>query len=459
MDGLVTLEDALTWDRERTYAEYKDHVNPGMAKMLNLLNFNKAFVRAEGVYLYDRDGRAYLDFLGGYGAVNIGHNHPRVIAALEEVAERPKIVPAALNPLAAALAHNLSRLTPGKINRFFFGNSGAEAVEGALKTARAATGRDAIIYAEGAFHGKTFGALSVTGRDKYRKAFGSLLPNTLKVPYGDADALEALLESTEVAAVILEPIQGEGGVLVPPAGYLKAAKKLCQRYGALLILDEIQTGFGRTGKFFAAQWEEVEPDIICLAKSIGAGYLPLGAFGCTDEVWEAAYGGLEKALLHTSTFGGNTAAMAAGLAALEVLVEEDLAGKADELGTYFLNQLTELAEKYPIIKEVRGRGLLIGLEFNGSGKKSLFSRMGSSLLSRLSEEYVGGLVAGELLNKHAILTAYTLNNPNVIRMEPPLVVTKAEVDQVLNSLDHLLAKNKGFGKLALSVVGGKLGLS
>lgn len=451
---IVRLKAALEWDREQTAAEYRDHLNPGFAKMLSLLDFNKDFVRAQGVEVFDREGRAYLDFLGGYGALNIGHNHPRVVEAINSVASRPKIMPSALNPLAGALAHNLSLITPGKINRFFFGNSGAEAVEGALKTARAATGRDAIIYAEGAFHGKTFGALSVTGRDKYRKPFGSLLPNTLKVPYGDLEALETLLISTQVAAVILEPIQGEGGVILPPTGYLRGAQELCHEHGALLILDEIQTGFGRTGRMFAAEWDGVEPDILCLAKSLGAGYIAVGAFGCTDEVWEAAFGGMDKALLHTSTFGGNTTAVAAGLVAVEVLVDEDLPARAEELGTYFLQRLESLAQEYPIIQEVRGRGLLIGLEFSQQ-QQSLLSKIGGSLMSKFSEEYVGALVAGELLNKHAIITAYTLNNPNVIRMEPPLVVTKEQIDQVLGSLEYLLSKNKGFGKLALSAVAGK----
>src|SRR5690606_25502190 len=195
-------------------------------------------------------------------------------------------------------------------------------------------------------------------------------------------------------------------------------------------------------------------DIICLAKSLGGGYVPISAFGCTDQVWDAAYGGLDKALLHTSTFGGNTTATAVALATLEVLLTEKLAERADELGSYFLGELYKLAEVYPIIQEVRGRGLLIGLEFTSA--TSLFGRIGGNLLRKVSEEYLGGLVASELLNKHAILTAYTLNNPNVIRMEPPLVVTKAQIDQVLNSLEHLLKTNSGLGKLALSAVSSKL---
>ncbi len=454
MEGLITVAEVVTWDLERTAKEYRDHVNPGFVKMLGLLDFDKQFVRAQGVFIYDQNGREYLDFLGGYGALNIGHNHPRVLEVLQQIEARPKILPAAINPFAAALAHNLSLLTPGNINRFFFGNSGAEAVEGALKTARAATGRQGLIYADGGFHGKTFGALSVTGREKYRKPFVPLVPGTFSVPYGDLEALEGVLKANEVAALIVEPIQGEGGVIVPPEGYLREACELCHRYGALFILDEIQTGFGRTGRLFAAEWDGVSPDIICLAKSLGGGYVPIGAFGCTDQVWDAAYGGLDKALLHTSTFGGNTTATAVALATLEVLLTEKLAERADELGSYFLGELHKLAEVYPIIQEVRGRGLLIGLEFTSA--TSLFGRIGGNLLRKVSEEYLGGLVASELLNKHAILTAYTLNNPNVIRMEPPLVVTKAQIDQVLNSLEHLLKTNSGLGKLALSAVSSKL---
>ncbi|GAW91345.1 PLP-dependent aminotransferase [Calderihabitans maritimus] len=446
---LISLDEALNLDRKTVRAYYKDYVNPGLATLMSLLDFDKSFVKAEGVRVWDREGNEYLDFLGGYGALNLGHNHPAVVEALEKVKDRPNLLQASLGNLTAALAHNLARITPGKLQRSFFGNSGAEAVEGALKLARAATGKQKIIYAEGSFHGKTFGALSVTGRTKYQKDFRPLLPGCSAVPFGDLEALERALSPGDVAAVILEPIQGEGGIIVPPPGYLSAVRELCSRYEALLVLDEIQTGFGRTGYLFAAEEEGVVPDIMCVAKSLGGGVMPIGAYITTEEIWDRAYGGMEKSTLHTSTFGGNTRACAAAIAAINALLEENLTQNAREQGRYLLDRLVDLKEKHPVIKDVRGRGLLVGLEFEELNQ-GLLNRMTGGALGRLSQEYMGALVAVELMNRHRIITAYTLNNPNVIRLEPPLTVTREEIDRVVEALDEILSRNRNFWGMALS---------
>jgi putrescine aminotransferase len=446
---MLSLEDALSLDRASTNRLYREHVNPGLATLLGLLDFDKRFVQAEGVYLWDAEGNRYLDFLGAYGALNLGHNPPEVLAALEKVRERPNLLQASLNPLAAALARNLASVAPGELRHCFFCNSGAEAVEGALKAARAATGRPGIVYCEGSFHGKTFGALSVTGRHKYRQPFEPLLPGCRSVPYGDLAALEEALKPGDVAAFIVEPIQGEGGIIVPPQGYLAGAGELTRRYGALLIVDEIQTGLGRTGALFACQHEGVAPDILCLAKSLGGGIMPLGAFLTTPRVWERAYGGLDKCLLHTSTFGGNTWAMAAGLAALKSIVEKNLAEEARRKGEFLLERLKELAAKYPLVSAVRGKGLMIGIEFAGGGG-SLLDKLSGGLLSNLKEEYTASLVAGLLLNEHRILTAYTLNNPNVIRLEPPLTVSYEDLEAVAAALEAVLSGHKSFAGLALA---------
>ncbi|MCL4516610.1 MAG: aspartate aminotransferase family protein [Firmicutes bacterium] len=447
--GYISVDEALELDRNTVRENYKQYINPGMASLLGLLDFDKRFVRASGVSVWDNEGNEYLDFLGGYGALNTGHNHPRILAALEKVKGMPNILQASLSGMASALAHNLALIAPGNLKRSFFGNSGAEAVEGALKLARASTKKQRIIYCEGSFHGKSFGALSVTGRHKYQAPFGPLLPGTEPVPYGDPRSLEEKLRQKDVAAVILEPIQGEGGVIVPPDDYLKGVRELCTRYDALLILDEIQTGFGRTGRMFACEHEGVAPDIMCVAKSLGGGLMPIGAYMATEKVWDQAYGGIDRALLHTSTFGGNAWASAAGIASLEVILDEDLPGQAREKGEYLLSELRKLQEKHPMIKDVRGRGLLIGIEFEKPAK-GVLDKLTGGVVNKLSEEYLGAMVAGELLNRYRVITAYTLNNPNVIRMEPPLTVTRAQIDHVLGALDDIFAKNRGFMSMTLT---------
>ncbi|QGP90911.1 Aminotransferase PigE [Neomoorella glycerini] len=453
-EKLFSLEEAMEFSRQETRELYRRYVNPGLAGMLALLDFDKAFVRAEGIAVWDREGKRYLDFLGGYGALNLGHNPPEVLAAVKRVMGRPNLLQASLNPLAAALAHNLARVTPGDLERVFFCNSGTEAVEGALKLARAATGREKIIYCRNSFHGKSFGSLSVTGREKYQRPFAPLLPGCEAVPYDDLEALEAKLAGGDVAAFIVEPIQGEGGVIVPHDGYLKGARDLCDRYGSLLILDEIQTGFGRTGYLFACEHEGVVPDIMCLAKSLGGGVMPIGAYIARPAVWDKAYGGMDKALLHTSTFGGNSLAAAAGLAALQGILDQDLAGQAAARGRFFLERLRQLKEKYGLIKEVRGRGLLIGLEFN-QPVGGWFDKLTRGKVNELAGEYFGSLVAGELMNKHQVITAYTLNNPNVIRLEPPLIVTEGEIEQVLAALEDIL---RGYGFIGVTLSSAKTAL-
>jgi putrescine aminotransferase len=445
---LLGIEEALGLNRNQVRDYYKSFINPGLAGMLGLLNFDKQFVKAKGIEVWDSDGNVYLDFLGGYGAVNLGHNPPDVIEAIEKVRDLPNILQAALGTLASALAYNLALILPGDLNRCFFCNSGAEAVEGALKLARAASKKSKIVYCHGSFHGKTMGALSVTGREKYQKYFHPLVPDCYGIPYGDLESLEKIIFKKDVAAFIVEPIQGEGGIIVPPEGYLKGARALCDRYEVLLIVDEIQTGFGRTGSMFACQHEDVVPDIICLAKSLGGSVMPIGAYVAKERVWDQAYGGMDKALLHTSTFGGNSWAAAAAIAAINLLVEKDLSSQASEMGDYLLRRLLELKQKYPLIKDVRGKGLMIGIEFEKPA--GLANKLTGGMANKLSEEYLGALVAGELQNKYRIITAYTLNNPNVIRLEPPLIVTKDQIDAVIHALTQIFEAHRSFWGLALA---------
>lgn len=448
---LYNIDDVSKLKRSKIRGLYSEYVNPGLASMMGLLDFDKNFVRAEGCYVWDDEDKKYIDFLGAYGALNLGHNPPEVFEALAKVKQRPNLLQASLSTFAAVLAHNLAQISPKGLKNCFFCNSGAEAVEGALKTARAATGRQKIISCEGSFHGKTYGALSATGRTKYQKPFLPTVPGFERVPYKDLDALEAKLKQNDVAAFIVEPIQGEGGIIIPPKGYLKGVRDLCTQYGALMIVDEIQTGFGRTGKIFACEEEGISPDIMCIAKSLGGGVMPIGAFMTIPAVWEKSFGGMEKCLLHTSTFGGNTLACAAGIAAINVLIEKNLPNNAQQMGDYLISGLEVLKQRYSIIKDIRGRGLMVGIEFETT-EKSLINKITMGAVNRFYSEYTGAMVSGELLNNHQIITAYTLNNPNVIRLEPPLVISKGDIDKALNALEDIFEKNKGFFKLTLSTL-------
>lgn len=448
MADLVSLHEALEQTQEEVRARSKKYINPSLVSMMSLLDFDKPFVRAQGVSVWDNQGREYLDFLGGYGALNLGHNPPEVLQVIKEVAQRPNLLQVGLNPLAAAMAENLAILTPGDLGRTFFCNSGAEAVEGALKLAKAYSDKPVILYMDGSFHGKSLGALSVTGRTKYQKPFKPLVPGCEKVPFGDLTALRERMRQGDVAAVIMEPIQGEGGIQVPPDGFLSGARGLCSEFGALMIVDEIQTGYGRTGKLFACEHEGVVPDVLCLAKSLGGGVVPIGAVVARPAVWDKVYGGMERATLHTSTFGGNTLAMAVALSSVASIVDQNLAERSAKLGAYFMDKLQELAKKYPIIKEVRGRGLFIGLEFRE--QEGLANLLSAGKLNEVAREYMGAMVAGSLLNEEHIITAFTLNNPNVIRLEPPLIVTQEQIDRVLAALDATLQRTGSFWKASLS---------
>ena len=422
MNELFTLEDALNMGRRQLRENYHRYINPSLVEVMSLLNFDKLFVKAKGIHLWDTENKQYLDFLGGYGALNLGHNPPEILAAISKVQERPNLLQAALNPLAAALAFNLAQVTPGDLSRTFFCNSGTEAVEGALKLARAAhPHKKKIIYCQNSFHGKSFGSLSVTGREKYQHPFRPLLPDCVMIPFGNLNALEQALTEHEPAAFIIEPIQGEGGINLPPEGYFPEVRKLCNQYDTFLIIDEIQTGLGRTGTLFACEYDHIVPDVLCLAKSLGGGVMPIGAYIARPQLWDKVYQGKDKYALHTSTFGGNSLAMAAGLAALESIIKKEWPLNAQEKGRYLLDKLHQLKNKHKIIKEIRGRGLLIGIEFH-QPVHGLVDKLSGGTINKLAGEYFASLVAAELMNKYQIITAYTLNNPNVIRLEPPLII-------------------------------------
>ncbi|ELS51207.1 aminotransferase class III-fold pyridoxal phosphate-dependent enzyme [Streptomyces viridochromogenes] len=447
-----------------TRRRFTEHVNPPMARLFGAHGLDRVFTGGRGCTLIAEDGSEHLDFVAGYGSLNLGHNHPVVTGRLREFLDRgsPSFVQyVSLPEQTAELAERLSALAPGRPERVYFGSSGAEAVEAALKLARAATGRSRLVHTGNGFHGKTFGALSVTGRDRLRAPFGPLLPDTVAVPYGDLEALETVIE--KAAAFVVEPVQGEGGVVLPPPGYLTAARELCRRAGAVFVLDEIQTGLGRTGRLFAAEHDGLEPDVICLAKSLSGGLVPLSATLCRADVWDAAYGGTERALLHSSTFGGGNFAATAGLATLDVLGAERLPEHAHEVGEHLRASLRKACAPYGFVKDIRGTGLMTAVEFDGDfsgavssladelltrlpgdlrtladwlpdGLRAALARAGEAVESTLGDLLCLRFVAA-LARDHRILTFVTANRTRVLRVQPPLVLSRAEADRFVEGVE------------------------
>ncbi|ADR36516.1 aspartate aminotransferase family protein [Oceanithermus profundus] len=394
---------------------YERHVNPGLAGLLRFTGLDVVEDHAEGMYVWDTQGKRYLDFLGLYGTLNLGHRHPRVVEAVKRQLDRmPMSVRVMISEPTARLAARLAEITPGDLSMTFFGNSGAEAVEAAFKLARMHTGKPEIVTTEKGFHGKTMGALSLTPKPEYQEPVAPLVPGVKVVPFGDADAVAAAI-GPDTAAVIVEPIQGEGGINLPPEGYLRELRRITAERGVLLIFDEVQTGMGRTGRLWASEWEGVAPDLLTSAKALGGGVMPIGAVVGRAELFEPF---LENPLVHSSTFGGNPLAAAAALAAIEVTLEEDLPARALAMGERLMQGLRELAARFPeLIAEVRGKGLLVGLEFTDAD--------------------IGAIAISELAAR-GVLTAFGLNNPKVVRLEPPLIVEEVHIQEALEALEQSL---------------------
>jgi len=433
----------------RAGALYGRYVNPVLMAVGGKAGFARTFVRGHRNTLWDSEGREYLDFVAGFGSLNLGHNHPRVVKAIQEALahEAPGYAQSAVNPYAAALAELLVSLSPAGLEMVFFANSGAEAMEASLKLARLATGRTGLLSCDRSYHGKSLGALSVTGNAKYQKPFGPLLPECSTVRYGDLEALTRAVATRQFAAFIVEPIQAEGGMIVPPAGYLKQAQEICRATETLLIVDEVQTGLGRTGSMFACDKEGVEPDILALAKSLGGGLMPIGAMLARRDLWHKAYGSLYTFALHTSTFGGGSLACAAGLAALTAIVDEGLVENARQRGEQLRRGLERIQQTTdPVIKEVRGEGLLIGLELFPL-RSSIVAHWKQNDPSGVMQYLLpdaDGLAQGmptmyllqTLLTQHGMYTQIARSNQQVLRVQPPLTITEEEVDRFLLGVEQ-----------------------
>jgi putrescine aminotransferase len=403
---------------------WTDHVNAGFLQYRKSVSTDYTSVEwdDEGAVFRDVQGREFIDMLGGFGIYNVGHRHPKVLQAVRNQLERQAIHSQELiDPLRTYLAHLVSLITPGDLQYAFFTNSGTESVEACLKMSVLATGRHHFIGAIGGFHGKSMGALGGTSKAVFREPFLPLL-HWSHVPFGNIDALRIMIESCDfsgdrVAAVVLEPIQGEGGINVAPPGYLAAVRELCDKFGCMLVFDEIQSGMGRTGKMFACDHDDVAPDLMALGKGFGGGVMPIGACVGTAKTWEKY---IENPFLHTTTFGGNPLACSAAIATINVLLEEDLLGKATQHGEYLLEKINEIARgSHGILNHARGRGLMLGMEF--------------------VDNEVGYAVAKHLFAQN-ILISGTYINAKVLRVEPPLVIDRAQCDTFLRALENSLAQ-------------------
>lgn len=437
MAARMDLPALLTDNSTRQHDLFAETVNPQLVKVLRTIGFDRTYVRAEGAYLYDAEGNRYLDFLAGYGVFNMGRNHPRIKAALAEALslDLPNMIQMDAPLLAGLLAERLcARLSP-PIARVFFTNSGTEANETAIKFSRCATRRPRIVYCTHAFHGLTNGSLSLNGNDEFRNGFEPLLPGCVGVPLGDLDALERELRAKDVAAFVIEPVQGKG-VYFPPAEYFPAVQALCRKYGTLLIADEVQTGLGRTGRWFAYEHWGLTPDIVTIAKALSGGFIPVGACCYSAAIYDRVYSSMDRCVVHSNTFGRNALAMVAGLSSLEVIADERLVENAAQRGEELLQGLRALQAKYELIREVRGIGCMIGIEFGRP--KSFKLRTGWDLIHTVNKNLFGQLVVVPLMRDHRILTQVAGHVP-IVKLLPPLVITHDDVQYFLAAFDQVCA--------------------
>jgi ornithine--oxo-acid transaminase len=425
------------------YTLHSQHVNSTLVRVQQIIGFDQVYSRAEGAYLYDREGRDYLDFLSGYSVFNIGRNHPAVKQAIRDVldADLPNMVQMDCSLLSGLLAEALLKKLPSHLDAVFFCNSGTESLEGAIKFARAATERSGLISLDKAFHGLTNGALSVMGDEHFREGFGPLLENCTRVPMGDLAALEQRLSKGDVAALLIEPVQGKG-VNFPRDDYYLEAQRLCRAHGTLLICDEVQTGLGRTGLWWGFEHWDLEPDIIAVAKSLSGGYVPVAAVVARREIYQKTFNRLDRCVVHSSTFGRNNLAMACGLATLQVLDDEQLVERARDTGIELLRRLNALKERHSLIKEVRGMGLMIAIEFHEPREFAL--KMGWKLLHSVERELFAQMLVTSLFKKHRILTQIAGHAVDVIKILPPLIIGEREVERFVTALDAVLEDCRSF---------------
>jgi ornithine--oxo-acid transaminase len=433
----LNIEGLLAEGDAERYALHARYLNEQMVRVLKTIGFDRAYQRGKGQYLYDREGRKYLDLLSGFGVFALGRNHPVVRDTLKAVldSDLPNLVQMDVSALAGVLAKRLLRYIP-YLDKAFFANSGTESVEASIKFARAATGRDGIVYCGHAFHGLSYGSLSLNGDDVFRAGFGSLLPGCVEVPFNDLVALEQALASRTMAAFIVEPIQGKG-VIVPADDYLRCALALCRKYGTLFIADEIQTGVGRTGRFLACEHWDIEPDIVLLAKSLSGGHVPVGVVLTRKWIFDKIFDRMDRAVVHGSTFAKNDLAMAAGLATLDVLETEGLMQNAERTGARLLAAFEAMTQRHELVKATRGKGLMIGIEFGAP--RSLKLRASWNLLEAANSGLFCQVIVIPLLREHRILTQVAGHGNHTIKLLPSLIISDADCDWIEQSFEAVIA--------------------
>ena len=436
----------------RNYELHQEHVNPANVRTLKTIGFDRCYTRAEGPYLWDVQGVQYLDMLSGYGVFGLGRNHPEIRRVLTEFLglNYPSLVKMEAPLLSGLLAAELKKRMPNQLDMVFFTNSGAEGIETALKYAKCATGRPAILYCQKAFHGLTYAALSVNGDENFRAGFTPFMPDCRQIPFNDLESLERELGKKDVAAFVVEPIQGKG-VNIPSASYLREAARLCRQHGAIFIADEVQSGMGRTGRFLAIEHDgDVDPDIVVLAKTLSGGFVPVGAVLCKKWIHEKVFSSMQRSVVHSSTFSQGSFAMVAGLAALDVLDREKLIPNAERMGNRIGEALRAMIPRYEFLKDVRWRGLMIGIEFGPP--KSLGLKTAWALMHKMDKSLFPQAAIIPLLDKHHIITQVAGHNVDVIKLLPPLIISEADAVWFLDAFEDVLVQLHKFPGPAWDVV-------
>jgi len=454
-ESILDIVGLLKQHAGRNYELQSEHVNPANVRALKTIGFDRCYVRAEGPYLWDIKGEKYLDLLSGYGVFGLGRNHPEVRRILIDFlnADYPSLVKLEAPLLSGLLAAELKKRMPNQLDMVFFTNSGAEGVETALKYARCATGKPTVIHCKKSFHGLTYGALSINGDDNFREGFEPFLPDCRAVPFNDLAALEAELKKGDVAAFVVEPVQGKGVNLAAP-GFLLESQRLCRKHGALFVADEVQSGMGRTGKFLALEHDgpDVDPDIVILAKTLSGGYVPVGAVLCKKWIHEKVFSSMQRSVVHSSTFSQGSLAMAAGLAALDVLDRHQLMTNAARMGDLIGNSLREMQKRFDFIKDIRWRGLMIGIEFGSP--KSLGLKMAWTMCHTMDKSLFPQAAIIPLMDKHRIITQVAGHAIDVIKLLPPLVITEADAQWFLTAFENVMVQMHKFPGPAWDVLTG-----
>lgn len=434
----MNINQLYTDFHDEQFALYARHMNPQLVRVLKTIGFDRPYVRAEGAYLIDRDGHRYLDMLSGYGVFSMGRAHPTIKAALHAAidADLPNMIQMDAPLPAALLAQKITSLMPEPLEMVFFTNSGTEAMEGAMKFAKCATGRNRFVYIDHAFHGLTNGSLSVNGSACFKEGFGELLPHCVAIDMNDIAALEKELSKKQTAAFIIEAVQGKT-LDQPTTDFFKQAESLCRKTGTMLIADEVQSGFGRTGKWFAFQHHDITPDIVTVAKALSGGFIPVGAIVYRRDIYDKVFSKMDRCVVHSNTYGRNMMAMIAGLASLDVIESEGLVANADKQGKAIRDGLNAMKDKYEMIGEIKGRGMMIGVEFKSP--KSLTLKAGWKLIHAANEGLFGQMVVVPLFTKHRILSQVAGNNTDLVRFLPPLILTDEDVATFLTAFDSVMA--------------------